>query len=121
MPPSSTGTLTKTGQALKLHGWQQHKNLIWKTTLEASPERKITRRMLVEKNCQRITCPECGNDRDFFEVADGVILTTRYVQNSDGSFSQDGDESQILGEIRFFCNAAREKTKKSLPLLNSKP
>lgn len=51
----------------------------------------------------RITCPNCGNDVDFFEVADGVILTTRYVQNSDGSFSQKGDESQILGEIRFFC------------------
>ncbi|MEN8140924.1 MAG: hypothetical protein ABFR97_06825 [Thermodesulfobacteriota bacterium] len=57
----------------------------------------------MHKNCQRITCPQCGNDADFFEVADGVILTTRYVQNSDGSFSQDGDESQILGEIRFFC------------------
>lgn len=51
----------------------------------------------------RIVCPNCGNDSDFFEVADGVILTTRYVQNSDSSFSQKGDESQILGEIRFFC------------------
>lgn len=51
----------------------------------------------------RLTCPTCGNDRDFVEVADGVILTTHYVQNEDSSFSQDGDESQILGEIRFFC------------------
>ncbi|OKY73727.1 MAG: hypothetical protein BM485_17610 [Desulfobulbaceae bacterium DB1] len=51
----------------------------------------------------RIACPNCGNDHDFVEVADGVILTTHYVQNSDCSFSQDGDESQILGEIRFFC------------------
>ncbi len=55
------------------------------------------------KKCVRIACPNCGNDHDFVEVADGVILTTHYVQNSDCSFSQDGDESQILGEIRFFC------------------
>ncbi|MCK5341155.1 MAG: hypothetical protein KAJ60_08785 [Desulfobulbaceae bacterium] len=51
----------------------------------------------------RISCPTCGNDSEFFEVADGVILTTRYIQNDDQSFTQDGDESQILGEIRFFC------------------
>jgi len=55
------------------------------------------------KTCLRITCPNCGNDSDFFEVADGVILTTRYIQNEDGSFTQDGDESQILGEIKLFC------------------
>ena len=55
------------------------------------------------KNTLRITCPKCGNDTDFFEVADGVILTTRYVQNDDGSFTQEGDESQILGEIKFYC------------------
>lgn len=55
------------------------------------------------KNTTRITCPKCGNDNDFFEVADGVILTTRYVQNDDGSFTQEGDESQILGEIKFYC------------------
>ncbi len=64
---------------------------------------KLTHHQLFKKNCQHIACPECGNDSDFFEVADGVILTTRYIQNNDGSFSQDGDESQILGEIRFFC------------------
>lgn len=51
----------------------------------------------------RITCPECGNDTDFFEVADGVVITTRYLQNADCSFTQDGDESQVLGDIKFFC------------------
>jgi transposase-like protein len=56
-----------------------------------------------KKLSMRIVCPHCGNDTDFFEVADGVILTTRYLQNPDLSFSQRGDESQILGEIRFFC------------------
>ena len=58
---------------------------------------------LPEKGAMRIVCPTCGNDADFFEVADGVILTTQYCQNNDGSFTQDGDESQILGDIKFFC------------------
>ncbi|MEW6218579.1 MAG: hypothetical protein AB1634_03480 [Thermodesulfobacteriota bacterium] len=51
----------------------------------------------------RIVCPNCGNDSEFYEVADGVVLTTRYFQNEDGSFSADGDESEIHGEIRLFC------------------
>lgn len=55
------------------------------------------------ENMKRIFCPECGNDTEFFEVADDVILTTRYIQNEDQSFTQDGDESQILGDVRFFC------------------
>lgn len=57
----------------------------------------------LKKSSARIRCPRCGNDIDFLEVADGVILTTRYVQNDDGSFTQEGDESQILGEIKFYC------------------
>ncbi len=61
-----------------------------------------------KENSTRIICPNCGNDSDFFEVADGVILTTRYIQNSDGSFSQEGDESQILGDIRLYCAECNE-------------
>lgn len=76
--------------------------------METSPDLAKIHRQLRKKNTLRIACPSCGNDSDFFEVADGVILTTRYIQNSDGSFSQDGDESQILGEIRFFCAECNE-------------
>jgi hypothetical protein len=54
-------------------------------------------------SCVRIVCPECANDIDFIEVAEDVIITTRYLQNGDGSFSQDDDESQVLGPIKFFC------------------
>ena len=56
-----------------------------------------------QKTALRITCPQCGNDTDFFEVAEGVEITTHYVQNGDCSFTQDGDESQVLGDIKFFC------------------
>ena len=57
----------------------------------------------VHNKAAKISCPVCGNDEDFFEIADGVILTSRFLQNEDGSFTRDGDESQILGEIKFFC------------------
>lgn len=59
--------------------------------------------MIALKNSLRIICPECGNESDFLEVADDVILTTRYIQNEDGSFSQEVDDSQVLGEIKFYC------------------
>ncbi len=76
--------------------------------MEPGPDLSKIHQQLRKKNASRIICPNCGNDTDFFEVADGVILTTRYIQNSDGSFSQDSDESQILGEIRFFCADCNE-------------
>ncbi len=76
--------------------------------METEPDLTKIHQHLRKKNTMLIICPSCGNDSDFFEVADGAILTTRYIQNSDGSFSQDGDESQILGEIRFFCAECNE-------------
>ena len=65
--------------------------------------RKTRQRLPDHTKTARISCPICGNDEDFLEVADGVILTSHYVQNPDGSFTQDGDESEIMGEIKLFC------------------
>lgn len=59
--------------------------------------------MIDIKSKMRIVCPECGNDGEFLEVADDVVLTTRYIQHNDGSFSQESDESQVLGEVKFYC------------------
>lgn len=64
---------------------------------------KSRQRAVDQNKGAKISCPNCGNDEDFLEVADGVVLTSRFIQNEDGSFSQDGDESEILGEIKFFC------------------
>ncbi|MBC8208747.1 MAG: hypothetical protein H8E79_06235 [Desulfobulbaceae bacterium] len=55
------------------------------------------------QNVNRLSCPVCGNDTDFFEVADDVVITTHYTQNEDGSFSQQEDNSQILGQVRLIC------------------
>ena len=51
----------------------------------------------------RIVCPNCGNERDFVEVARNVVVTTRYVQNDDGSFTPDEDESEVLGKVGLYC------------------
>ncbi len=59
--------------------------------------------MIDIKNSIKIVCPECGNNSDFLEVADNVLLTTRYIQNDDGSFSQEVDESKVLGDVKFYC------------------
>ena len=56
----------------------------------------------------RLVCPACGNDEDFFELAHDVILTSYYKQNSDGSFSHESDASQVNGEVLLFCAACQE-------------
>lgn len=56
----------------------------------------------------RLTCPTCGNDEIFFELADDVLLTSHYTQNSDGSFSHDSDTTQVNGEVLFFCGSCQE-------------
>ncbi len=55
----------------------------------------------------RIVCPRCGNDWHFYEIAEDVTLTTKYVQNADGSFTPQFDDSRILGEVKFFCGECK--------------
>jgi len=57
----------------------------------------------------RISCPHCGNDTDFYEVAEEVTITTSYVQNEDGSFTVVNDRSEILGDVRFFCGECHQE------------
>ena len=52
----------------------------------------------------RIVCPNCGNDRDFIEVAQDVVVTTRYSQNDDGSFTPSDSDSEVLGKVGLFCS-----------------
>ncbi|MCL2340342.1 MAG: hypothetical protein FWC49_01405 [Proteobacteria bacterium] len=51
----------------------------------------------------RIVCQQCGNARHFVEVAENVQVTTRYQQNSDGSFTLEDNTSEIFGEVKFVC------------------
>ena len=51
----------------------------------------------------RIVCPNCGNDKEFVEVARNVVVSTRYVQNDDGSFTPEEDDSEVLGKVELYC------------------
>lgn len=53
----------------------------------------------------RITCPDCGNAKDFVEIADKVLVTTHYVQNIDGSFTPEDNETEVFGEVKFICGS----------------
>ncbi len=57
----------------------------------------------VLNSSRRIICPECGNDLLFYEIAEEVTLTTSYLQNADGSFTPQSDDSRILGTVKFYC------------------
>lgn len=56
----------------------------------------------------RLVCPTCGNDEDFFELASDVIQTFHYTQNSDGSFTYNSDTAQVNGEVQLFCGSCQE-------------
>ena len=76
-----------------------------KNKLSSRFKKKVTipKRPAVYPGAGRIVCPFCGNDEEFLEVAENVTITTRYIQNEDGSFSPSADDTEVLGEIRFNC------------------
>ena len=51
----------------------------------------------------RVVINKCGNDEDFYEIAENATLTTLYTQNKDGSFTALEDNSQVHGEIKLIC------------------
>jgi hypothetical protein len=55
------------------------------------------------KPAGRISCPQCGNESNFIEEATDCILTTFYVQNDDGSFTPEDNETEVLGEVKLLC------------------
>ena len=60
-------------------------------------------------SANRLTCPFCGNDKDFFQIAEDAIITTHFRQNTDGSFTQEENETQVLGDIKLFCGNCEEE------------
>lgn len=66
--------------------------------------------MAVKKNkiVNRLSCPYCDNDADFFEVAEDAIITTYYAQNQDGSFTANDQSSEILGSVHLYCGSCGE-------------
>ncbi len=60
----------------------------------------------------KLTCPFCENDSEFFEIAEDALITTYYKQNSDGSFIANDQSTEILGNMRLFCGSCGENLDK---------
>ena len=56
----------------------------------------------------RIVCSQCGNTKNFVEVAENVLVTTYYQQNNDGSFTPEDNTTEIFGEVKFICGKCGE-------------
>ncbi|WP_028583383.1 hypothetical protein [Desulfogranum mediterraneum] len=56
----------------------------------------------------RVVCSSCGNKTDFVEIAENVLVTTRYVQNVDGSFTPEENDTEVYGEVKFICGQCGE-------------
>ncbi len=55
-----------------------------------------------------LKCPCCSNETHFFEISDDVITTTHYIQNRDGSFTEEKKSAQSLGDVKLFCANCEE-------------
>ena len=51
----------------------------------------------------RVTCNKCGNSDQFVEIAENVLVTTSYIQNGDGSFTPEDNDTEIYGDVKFIC------------------
>ena len=56
----------------------------------------------------RLACPFCENDNDFFEIAEDALITTYFKQNQDGSFTANDQSTEILGNVRLHCGNCGE-------------
>jgi hypothetical protein len=97
-------------QAITLISYGNKWSLVYNMTVIISEIKDPQKSKQCSKNTRlnlplsrRIICPNCGNERNFYQIAEDVKLTTRYIQNADGSFTPLSDDSRILGEIKFYC------------------
>ncbi len=73
-------------------------------TLDKKKVRQIHKIQLpVREPLGKISCPRCGNSAHFVERLESVMVTTTYMQNTDGSFTPVEQNSDTAGEMAFLC------------------
>ena len=60
-------------------------------------------RLPLQEPLGRISCPRCGNYTHFVEQAESVMVTTAYMQNTDGSFTPMEQSYDTEGDLSFLC------------------
>ena len=52
---------------------------------------------------EKLVCPYCGNDEEFFEVAENAYVVVHFLQNEDGTFVPMEENMEITGVVKFYC------------------
>ncbi|OAQ21571.1 hypothetical protein [Thermosulfurimonas dismutans] len=52
---------------------------------------------------EKLVCPYCGNQEEFYEVTENAYVMVHYLQNEDGTFVPIGEDMEVSGPVRFFC------------------
>ena len=52
---------------------------------------------------EKLVCPYCGNQEEFYEVTENAYLMVHYLQNEDGTFVPIEEDIEVSGPVRFFC------------------
>jgi hypothetical protein len=55
-----------------------------------------------------LSVPSAAIIKNFVEIAENVLVTTYYQQNSDGSFTPEENTTEIFGEVKFICGKCGE-------------
>ncbi|WP_206202406.1 hypothetical protein [Thermodesulfobacterium sp. TA1] len=52
---------------------------------------------------EKIVCPNCQNNEEFYEVIENATIFIYYLQNEDGSLEALEEEVEVMGPVKFFC------------------
>lgn len=52
---------------------------------------------------EKILCPHCGNEEEFYEIIENATFYIHYIQTEDGRLEPIEEVGEILGPVKFYC------------------
>lgn len=52
---------------------------------------------------EKIYCPFCGNEEEFYEIIENATFYIHYVQTAEGTLEPIEQEAEVMGPVKFFC------------------
>ena len=52
---------------------------------------------------EKVVCPYCKNQDEFYEVVENVALYVHYLQTEDGRLEPIEEELELYGPTKFYC------------------
>ncbi|MGC9109489.1 MAG: hypothetical protein ACP5HI_04495 [Caldimicrobium sp.] len=63
---------------------------------------RIRKPFLLPKK-EKIVCPFCGNNEEFYEIVENATFYIYYMQTEMGTLEPLEEEAEVLGPVRFYC------------------